>query len=309
MKSKNFIETYMSYCSNLEIPEIFNKYMAMSLLSSVTQGKIWLNFSNNKLHPNLYLIFSNNSNCRNTTMKSIGVDLINKVNEKNKLRITILNGNFTLDGLLDTLVKNQQLSDINSALITNCEIFDLSNTDRMDILHFLTVVYRCNSKIEFLTHFNNYCLFKPFINLIVALDKFMLTIPEDVKRSGFLGRCLVIINKHQEQRIANPTLNTSLENDLINHLFNISQLNDQIILNDEADYYYNTWIRNLSYDTPKEFLTSFYRRISDHVLKFAIIFSLSESTDLIIKKSHILEAIDIINETKSFNIPEFIGFN
>ncbi len=318
---KSWIDIYLEYTANQEAPTIFHKYVGLFLLAAVTQRKVWLDRGSYQIYPNFYLFFvADSGGCRKSVANGIGIDLLHEVN--NRLHndtyaqtLSIFHERLTLEGLMDQLNKvivvppNWQvpLKDSNStktipngsAVIVADELTNLFNSAAYcrDLLAFFTAAYTCKSNLSFLTRNHGNCQIRnPFISILAATtpDQFAVAIPEDAKKSGFLGRTLIITSKGTGTRISYPTLRLDLQEFLLEYLIKVSQVYGKMEMEKDAENYFNSWYETLSFDLPNGMLSAFYQRIHDHVFRVSIILSLAQSLNLKITKNHIETAMEMI---------------
>jgi len=318
---KSWLDVYLEYTANQEAPTIFHKYVGIFLLAAVTQRKVWLDRGSYQIYPNFYLFFvADSGGCRKSVANGIGIELLHEVNHrlgKNAYaqNLSIFHERLTLEGLMDQLNKviivppewqipfdkrNSTKTIANgSAIIVADELTNLFNSSAYskDLLAFFTAAYTCKSNLSFLTRNHGNCQVRnPFINILAATtpDQFGVAIPEDAKKSGFLGRTLVITSKGTGNRISYPTLRMDLQEFLLEYLIKVSQVYGKMVMEPDAEIYFNEWYQNLPFELPPGMLAAFYQRIHDHIFRVAMILSLAESTKLIIRKKHLEMAMEMI---------------
>ena len=120
---ENWIESYVDYCSGQEAPEIFNAWVAISVIASVLRRNVWLPSSGDSddesryyhYYPNFYIILVSPSGaCRKSAAISIGNSFL-----RNIKGINIYRDKLTPEGLLQFLQDNSRLS--SNKLITSAE--------------------------------------------------------------------------------------------------------------------------------------------------------------------------------------------
>jgi hypothetical protein len=247
---------------------------------------------------------------------NLGLDIIRRITGP-----LIVYERATLEGLMDTMqrVTIKQVNGANvtvpdgSVFIVADELSNLFGKSQYitDLMSFLTAAYTCRPQLQFLTRNHGLCSIKnpcPCVLAGTTPDQFGEIFPASTATSGFLAR-VVLVSGERSHRKARPKINSNLVGDLIHDLVEISKLDGEFVLSQEANDEYTNWYENLPDLAPNGVLESFYERYHDHVLKIAIVLSAAESDDKIISIQHLCRARDLItNVIKEWEISaQYIG--
>ena len=121
---ENWIESYVDYCSGQEAPEIFNAWVAISVIATVLRRNVWLPSSGDNdsesryyhYYPNFYIILVSPSGaCRKSAAISIGNSFLRQIEGLN-----IYRDKLTPEGLLAFLKDNSRLP--STDLVTHAEV-------------------------------------------------------------------------------------------------------------------------------------------------------------------------------------------
>lgn len=257
------------------------------------------------------ILIAESASCR----KSVAMELGLKILETNE-EVKIVHERTTLEGLVDVMNRAQvsptgAIQPDGSITIHADELSNLFGKASYitDLVSFLTSAYTSKSgTMDFLTRNKGWAkVTDPCPNVIAGTtpEQFGEIFPSMTLSSGFMGRILLIVGRKGE-RIAKPQLKISMRQDLADDLYQMGRLEGEVKLTDEVEEMFKEWYESMSGPASPE-LSSFHERKHDHVLKTAMLLSISESDELVITKEHFEIARDQV-EHIVLNFPRAVAF-
>ena len=299
-KCQDWIASYLDYTQVTESPEIFHLWSAISCLAATTGRNCRLNRGAYVIYPNHYIILVAPSS---VAKKSTAVGIARKLLEEAKV-VKMLASRITNAAVL------LKLSDA------------AKETGRSECLVFASELATFLSKEEthrgLITTLNDlYDSPDQFINELktgpsdilkeICLNMLAATTPTDIGElfprsstgTGFMPRLHMIYSKEGKGRIPTPSLPAELGKNLVEDLIHIKSLKGEVQITEDGEEFWQDWYRNMKYpDLP--ILDSWYGRKHDHMLKLAILLSLSCRDDLVLNPSIIGMAIQILDQMEQF---------
>ena len=315
---QGWLQAYDEYIIKQESPRTFHFWVGCQLISTVLKRHVYLDRGAYEVWPNLYIVLvAKSADQRKSTAMDIGLELLEDIPD-----IHIVHGRATIEGLMDMMNKNVEIGrpgtpnegkarPDGSVLLHADELqFLLGRASYItDLMTFLTAAYTAKAKLDFLTRKNGLCKARnlyPGILTATTPEQMSEIFPSMALFSGFLGRVLLIYTDETWPRYAKPELKREMEESLIWDLGCINELEGEMVMTEKADKYFDDWYETTLKPTTPE-MASFYLRKHDHVLKLAMILSISESDELILRLDHLQKAIDIIQIVED-NMPAAITY-
>jgi len=315
---QGWLQAYDEYILHQESPRTFHFWVGCQLISAALKRHVYLDRDAYQVWPNLYIILvAQSADQRKSTAMDIGLELLEDIPD-----IHIIHGRATIEGLMDMMNKNVEVGRPGTAnegrAVPDGSV--LLHADELqflfgrasyitDLMTFLTAAYTAKGKLDFLTRSRGLCKTRnlyPCILTATTPEQMSEIFPSMALFSGFLGRVLLIYPNEKWPRYAKPKLRREMMDSLIWDLGCINELYGEMIMTPEADEYFVKWYENLG-TAPSPELASFYLRKHDHVLKLAMILSVSESDRLVLTLEHLKKSIEIIQIVED-NIPTAISY-
>ena len=312
----DWLSTYQNeYIIKQESPAHFHFWVGAQLISTALRRKVKIDRGAYDVYPNQFVfLVADSGRCRKSAAMGLGMDLIINLTELN-----IINGRATVEGLLDSLSKKtsidigaQKAIPDGSCLIYADELSYLFGKSSYitDLISFLTAAYTSKARLDFLTRnkgtaqVRNPC---PSILAGTTPQQMGEIFPSMSLYSGFMARVLLVYGTSaQSQRVSKPKINKNLEDKLVHDLGCMSELSGTMHLDEETETFFDQWYEELPPPRSAE-LESFHERKHDHVLKLALVLSISESDSLIIEKRHLMDAIEKIEEIE-LHVPQALSY-
>lgn len=307
-----WLHAYRDYILKQEAPDIFHFWVGLTLISSSLRRHVWVDRGAYRVYPNQYVILlAESASCRKSVAMNIGLDIL-----KPNKEIRIVYERTTLEGLMD-IMKGAWLSPsgkIKTDGSVTLHADELSNLFSKasyitDLVSFLTAIYTSPSgRKDFLTRNKGWCKVEdPCAVLLTGTTPEQLgeIFPVMTLASGFMGRVLLIVGT-KGRRIAKPKLKDSLKQGLVDDLYHMGRLEGEVKVDDETEKIFCDWYEGMSGPESPE-LSAFYERKHDHVWKTAMLLSISESDNMIIRPQHFYDALNEINHVEE-NLPRAVAY-
>lgn len=296
-----WIHELMAATSELESPRRFFFWSALCALSAVARKNVYLRRQGvYKLYPNIFVLLVAKSGLRKSVPPNLARKLVKQVGNTR-----LIAGRSSIEGILSELSKatsapGKRIDKESTAFIVSGE-FSQSILRNEDALTILTNLYDTEVNDEFKNllkggqeELKDVCVTMLGASAPVHLEK-MLTKRE--VSGGFIGRTFMIYEN--ERANINPL--TDDENEELADTINIQRLADHLValstVNGRFKYsiagrkLYDDWYNN--YKPPDDDITGTSDRIGDHILKVAMLLSLSRGFSLVLEEEDIDDAIQI----------------
>lgn len=309
----DFVESYCNdyACVASDAPKAYEELMALAVIATILNRNVFLERGIFNLYPNLFIVLIGKSYImRKTECLSMVKHLVMKINKK-----LIFPYEFTPEGLFNMLI------DRPSGLIIWSEfggfLASTFKTYQAGIKEFLTEAYSCPDFMIKRLSSKEYEIKNIYLNIITAstLHWFNKNIVEADIFGGFLGRFIYIPCEYKEKDrwYPDPNLpNKKVFNNLVLRLKRISDIKGKMTLSEEAKLIRMKWLRKHEDEIAglddSTGLSGFYGRLSDYLLKFAMLYEISGSNSnlMIISENSIMRAVKLVNWLKQ-SLYELMG--
>ena len=319
---EGFITNYLKYTSKQESPTQFHFWSAVSMLSASIGRSITLRRGFYDLYPNFIIILvAGSALSRKSSAINVGIRLLRTAIQHTKEEglgsglTSVLGSKMTPEALcraislrgVDSLDMDYEELPAEAkgrpVLLFNSELgVFLSKQAQMNgMVDLLTDLYDCPDVWEYITKTQGTDIaHNIYLSLLSATtpDWLASNVSSAVFNQGFTGRTIFVFADKPQHRNAHPTLSKEerlLEASLINFLQSKFNLEGEMTLSPGAHQLFEDWYmtREDSVDSTME--TGFLGREHDHVLKLAMVLSLSRSNALTIELYDIDIAIKHLN--------------
>lgn len=304
MQNGNLIDKIVASTKNLESPERYFWWSAVSTVAATIRKQVFLDRGGAyKLFPNIYVVLvSKHSGLRKGVPISLAARLLNGVQNTR-----VIEGQNSIQGLISefsrqvTLPTGQIFSDAQGILISG-EIDNLFVKDPQ-ALTVLTELYNTHehngkwrktlkgSGVEELRN--------PCICLLGASNETLFEdfIQKKDVEGGFIARTFIV--HESKKKLSNPLTekdpNIVPDKVFIDELKEIGKIKGEFQFSPSAKRLYKIWYRDLDEDIENDRLedkTGYSNRLGDSVLKVAMLLNLASEKDLIIHTSNLEESIE-----------------
>lgn len=293
-----WIERVLQSTEGSESPREYYYWAGLSAISAVVANNVYLNRFYYKLWPNIFVILVGRSGLRKGPPIQLAKALVEEVDNTR-----VFAGRSSIEAIIDDLAKaytrnngGPPVLDARGFLVSSeFASFIIQNDAALTIL---TDLYdrNYNSKAwDYLTKGGGKLKLKePYLTLIGASNEvhFKDVIPENALGGGFVARTFII---HADKKSGSNSLTEKPANivnvsDLAGYLKELANLKGEFTWSPEAKTLYDAWYKEFD-NSGYEDDTGTLERISDSILKVALLISLSRDMSLEIKEIDISEAI------------------
>jgi hypothetical protein len=293
----SWLDILVKSTDELEPPSRFFWWAGIAAISAIVKKNVWLDRFSYVLYPNVYVLLVS---ARSGLRKGIPVSYANSIVKKVGVS-RVISGRNSVQGVVKSLSEQHTLE--NGKVISDAQAFlcapelDAFMVKDDQGLSILTDLYNTHehqdgwkntlkgSPVEALKN--------PCITFLAASNEALLenvVMAKDME-GGFVARTFII---HEKKRRRINSLMYAPENlisrtDLAERLFYLRDVKGKFKIMPSVRETYDKWYTDLGENDDK---TGTMERIGDHVLKVAMIISLSKDTSLIIGKDDMDEAIE-----------------
>lgn len=309
----------MRYTEESESPEEYHLWTAMSVLASAVRKNVWLDQGIYLLHPNLFVILVGPPGkvAKSTTIR-LGRTLLLGV-EGVKFGPDAV----TVEELIRQLEKAGEGSTSSALTIHSTELSSLIEPSGIKMIQFLTDIYDGDVKWEYATkgsgknHVKN-----PVVNILAGTTPSYIAdgLPISAIGHGFTSR--VIFVYEDAPRFLNPFpkgADKNLVKALVNDLDHISRLKGEFTWEGESGIPESPgYVQGSAKDRYVEYYEKIYKapvadyrvegyksRKKNHLLKAAMLLSIAESDDLVLRARDLDAAWEILEETEKRMVRTF----
>lgn len=312
-KLRNWLLGYRDYTQETESPESFHMWVGMSVISAATRRNVYLPFGHFTIYPNLYvLLVAPPGECRKSTAMGYGKQFLKQVPniniEANKMSPQSLIhslGGATFEvkkGKNEAKQETNEVRTVCAGVLYSPEFSVTLGADAQQsgLLSLLTDLFDSPDEWEYKTlSRGKEILNNVYLNILGATtpDYLATSIPSDAIGGGFASRMIFIAEQQSRKRVARPrlTLKTlALKDDLVHDLLEISNLSGPMTLTSQADDWIDNWYESYDRRAMDERFRGYMERRQIHLLKVAMVVSLSFSNDLIITQDHLEMALRLL---------------
>lgn len=317
-----WLQTYIKYTESQESPTQFHVWTGLTVLAGILKRNVYLGRGYYKLYPNLYtLLIAPSGRCRKSTASSVGVSFFSEIDG-----INLVNEKTTPEGLVEQMIKNSfkpdysliQRSDNGQKILpkemkfsTECSAFIYASelavflgkqTYNTGLTELLTALYEGKDIWHFTTKGGGKVPLEN-INLNIlgcSNPEWLSAISEDAFGGGFIGRIICVYQDRSRLKIAFPELTIeqkAMKAMLINDLFRISALKGEFTFEPEAHEFFKNWYETFEPDYGGR-LAGFLERKPEHILKVAMLLSVSFEDSLKIRLPYIYAAKSLLDEVE-----------
>jgi hypothetical protein len=314
-----FIEEFPDYCETLtDAPRIYKEESAFDVLSSIIGRRIYLQWGEDRIYPNIYKIYIGKSTAyRKSTILKMQKRFVENIIGFNSL----LANRFSYEGLISFIEKQSHVISYFDEFANLYEILLKNYTLSPEA--FLTEVFDCpDMKHEGALVSKNIILKNVFINIIGATTESWLlkNMNESSVRGGFLPRFLFVWAKKKECTMPIPSSPDKTQRGLLlGRLSEISKIvgdGDSIpmVMSNEAK---NVYVRfhdliDRNYLNADSLYSPFYSRALTYVLKYAMLIAIDYENTFTISEASMEKAViridrllkgfrEFVNEEVTFN--------
>jgi hypothetical protein len=300
-----WLDTLVYQHSELESPKVFWYWSGLATISAIVKDNVWLDRGGHfNTYPNIYVMLHAPSGMKKGAPIALATRLIKSVNNTR-----IISGRASIQGILKELVHvdarpGQKINTKASGIIIASE-FSSSIVEDRAALDILTDLYDRHWRVgdwSSLLKSEKFNLLEPTVSMLVATNAahFEAFLDNKDLQGGFIGRTFVIAATKVNR--FNPLIRKLKVQpniaELASYLHKLSKLKGpfQEIGDTPAGNLYEEWYMDFHQQVEQQEVedsTGTIQRFGDSVLKVAMLLSLADEPDLVIKEGHVAEAIQV----------------
>ena len=306
----SFITNYLEHTKQYESPTSFWKWSAYACIAAVLRDNCFYQQGDDRLYPNIYVLLIADSAVQR---KDRPVRMVERLVQKTN-NTKVINGRSSIQGILDELAKGETDKKTGKILKGGSAIWlapemSAGIVSDPDAIKILTDIYSFREKYDSrLRTQANFSIKNICFSFMAASNEELLRDVYDIKATmgGLLGRTFLVAPN--EFRPGNSLFNLKIDqsfNALLDELHKVAQLEGEFDFRADAMKAYDEWYLPFrsSYEKKAD-KSGISGRIHTSVLKLAMVLAVAENFELIIRKEHIVKAIDECSEL----IPNYTKF-
>lgn len=306
----SFITNYLDHTKIYESPTSFWKWSAYAAVAGILRDNCFYKQGDEPLYPNIYVLLIADSAVQR---KDRPVRMVEKLCQKVN-NTKVINGRSSIQGILDELAKGETDKKTGKMLKGGSAIWiapemSAGIVSDPDAIKILTDIYSFREKYDSrLRTSANFSIKNICFSFMAASNEELLRDVYDIKATmgGLLGRTFLVAPN--EFRPGNSLFDLKTDdsmNLLTNELMEIAKIEGEFDFRPEAKQTYDEWYLpfRAGYEKKSD-KSGISGRIHTSVLKLAMVLAVSDSHELIIRKEHIIKAIEECQEL----IPNYTRF-
>jgi hypothetical protein len=300
----NWIDSYLILTHSQESPEVFHKWVAISVLAGAIRRKVFFDYEGAGFlaYPNMYIVLVGPAGrCKKSTAMRIG----------RRMLADVPGANFTTDSVTrEKLIQDlsQSSKDGHSSMTAySSEFATLLTSSGMDMVVFLTDIFDSPPEWSHSSKTSGTNTIKaPYLNLIggTTPDWMSKAMPLDTVGIGLTSRIIFVYENTPRVRSAFPVLSDSqreIRKMLIQDLVTISNIAGEYKLDPKAKEDYEEWYQGRIQNpnpTGDPRLSGYFERKPVHLIKVAMLVAAAHRDQLIITPNDLALAHALFNEVE-----------
>ncbi len=319
-----WVGNYIIYTKNVESPESFHVWVAISTIASALQRKVSVKFTGKhvEIFPNLFIVLTAPPGiCRKGTIINVGLRLLQKLEGP-----YIIANDITREKILREMKEHMftemgmpKPGDLYMHCSVTCiaeEFITLLGVHNIDLLGTMTALWNCDPEYTYSTKgAGEDKIVHPFLNILAGTTPQWLaaSLPPEAIGGGFTSRILFVVEYDSDRIISltdrTLTFDAEKERGLMLDLASIFRLQGEMLVPPEVDEWYTHWYRN--FKTGKRTIEddrfqAYYERKQVMLWKVAMCLSASEDDSMKIEIRHMEASRDLLDNLED-NMPKAFG--
>ena len=297
-----WIGCYLNWTDGVETPVRYRFAVALGLISTTLNRRVWLPWENRGTYPNLWILLMGPSGCGKDSAINQGYELFTKL--KMDLKPKVIAEKITPEALVKVLAAvRQHGNEMNrdcKGVVFAPELATFLGRARYNegMIALLTRLYDCPSSMPTETVLrHNITLVDVCLNMLWGStpDWYVRYMPDGAMCGGFMSRILYVFYPGREKIVANPMpFNREIEDMLLKDLAHIASLSGPMIMTKKAQKIYDEWYNSLpSPGSDSEYISGYISRKPVTAKKIAMSLAVSDTGGLIIDDVYMRQAIRI----------------
>lgn len=300
----DWFKAYGEYTSTNEAAEIFHIWVALGAVSGAAQRKIFIRMKHFMIHSNVYLLLvAPPGRGRKTTALKIGKNILREIEPK--VNFSSESGSFQAIVRAMALIGKTNHTHQSMTLVSS-ELGTLMKTDTAAMVDWITDIYDCSDDWtrDTIAH-GIQTIARPWLSIWGGTTPAWLSENAGVVaiEGGLTARCII---SHSDKRILKTprdkeTLgDRELRKTLVRDLSHISLLEGEFDFSRDAGCWFDRWYMDESrFPALTDNRTAgYYDRKPIHLLKIAMLLSLSYKDELVLELDDVQRALALLDATE-----------
>lgn len=304
--SGSWVDGFLEATNHLTSPLLFRKWGAISVISGALERKVWVKTKGSALYPNLYTVLVAPPGVGKTEVTWRVRAMWDALED-----VHVANSSVTKAALIDSLdAATRRITDLtsvppvynfNTLLVAANELGVLLPAYENEFMNTLTDLYDCKGYSESRrTKDIKIKIERPSLSILAACTPGYLkeVLPPGAWDQGFLSRTILVYSGEQQLSSLFHEEEDSMEH-LVDSLKEINALYGQFKFTAEAKHFIDKWYlggQEPKPDHPR--LLNYNTRRITHLLKLAMVASVSYKRDLVIDLNDVNQAMDWLIEVE-----------
>lgn len=287
-----FLRDYVEYTRSTEPPTVFHFFVGATILGATLRRHVHLPRGDKNIYPNLCIILvAPSGKCRKTTACELGVSIFRDGGGE------VFADKVTPESLVDVDPDHTSVT----GLIYSGELKQFLGSQKYmeGMIPLLTRLFDCPDIWQVKTigrgtiTLNNIAMSM----LAASTMDWMKMLPGDTFGGGFMSRFLLIVQEDSPRRFPLPErLPDSLRIRLLNRLRDLTLLRAKFSMTPNTRAWYVDWYNALMDGRNAEKMFSgYYERKPTHLLRLAMLLSISEDDSTVLEMKHMSHAVKILD--------------
>jgi hypothetical protein len=317
----SFLSDYRLYTDGTEAHPTYHTFSALVALSSIISRRVWVEQGYFKVYPNLYVVLVGPPGNRKTSAMSISKGLIRELkvipfsaeaSTKEKLVLDMFDQERAIENIRPEWIAQKIYSPM-AVIVT--ELSEFLGANSVGMINFLTTVYDQDFYETRTKNKGDVLVSGPYLNLLACTTPDWITtyLRGDVISGGFSRRAIFVLETGKSGRNPFPQVTPEARlawSRILDYSQKLLKIHGQFNWEPSARAFYSQWYTTLEMPTD-ETTIGYFETKHMQLLKISMLLSLSESTDLILKKDHLLFGLELLKlaETNLSRVFSGIGRN
>ena len=316
MPINDWLMSYLQYTAKQESPNNYHIWSGLSAISATLRRQVFIDMGHFTVYPNMYVVLVGPAGkCRKTVAINCATRLVSNLNDED---IKISADSITREALIGALKDSTSSVDLNDSIYTHSSLTVISKelsvflgSNNPNLLSLLTDLYDCPDLWVYKTKGQGTdTLHGVWLNLLGAStpDWLVGSIPLSAIGGGFTSRVMFVVEDAVRHKTALPKITKEelkIKEDLIAGLERMSNLRGEFILNEEAIQFFTNWYLNENIKIEDPRFSGYAERKHIHLLKVALLLSISRGSTQIVSDIDIKGALELINNIEPNMIKAF----
>lgn len=315
MQDESYIHRYLRYTANQESPDIFHIWGAIATMAHAVGRNIWLDQSYFKIYANQYIILVAGSGaCKKGAALGVARRLITDALGEREDKLFIPGKIFkeALIRVMNKRVENPFTHAEERRVHRSITLFSPElgsfldrNMQQSGMADFLTEIYDCPDDHDHVTKNAGVDKLKDvWVSLLGATTPTWMqrNMTPAVFGEGFVSRTILVYAEKPKGKFPRPQITEEMQHvrtQLLHDLDRISNVHGPFTFGPGAAEFFDDWYVSREHGKGVSADSGFMEREPDHVLKVAMMFSLSAGAEPTIYTPHLQAAMSLIQRVRN----------